>query len=63
MKQTYKPDFICYDKIIIELKSVKDIASKHQAQVINYLKASKLPLGMIVNFGHYPNVEIKRIII
>ncbi len=63
LKQKYKPDFICYDKIIIELKAVKEITSEHQAQVINYLKATKLQLGMIVNFGHYPKVEIKRIVI
>ncbi|MFM8328539.1 MAG: GxxExxY protein, partial [Pirellulaceae bacterium] len=42
--QTYKPDFICFNQIIVELKAVKAIAPEHQAQVINYLKASGMKL-------------------
>ena len=61
LKKSYKPDFICFDKIIIELKGVRLITKEHQAQVINYLKATDLKLGLIVNFGAYPKVEIKRI--
>ena len=61
LKQTYKPDFICYDKIIVEIKAVKELASEHQAQLLNYLKATGLELGLLVNFGSYPNVEIIRI--
>ncbi|MBN1365936.1 MAG: GxxExxY protein [Syntrophaceae bacterium] len=63
LKQTYKPDFICYEKIIVELKAVKKIAPEHKAQLINYLKATGLRLGMLVNFGHYPKVEIERIVL
>lgn len=63
LKQTYQPDLICYKKIIIELKAVKEIAKSHEAQLHNYLKASGLRLGLLVNFGHYPKVQIKRIII
>ena len=62
LQQFYKPDFICHEKIIIELKAVKDITNQHQAQVINYLKETGLELGLIVNFGSYPKVEIKRIV-
>ena len=62
LKKTYRPDFICFDKIIIELKGVKAITKEHQAQVINYLKATGMKLGLIVNFGSYPKVEIKRIV-
>ena len=61
LKKSYKPDFICFDKIIVELKGVRMITKEHQAQVINYLKATDLKLGLIVNFGAYPKVEIKRI--
>jgi GxxExxY protein len=60
--QKYKPDFFCYEKIIVELKAVKEIANEHQAQVINYLKATGMELGLLVNFGSYPKVEIKRLI-
>lgn len=59
--QTYKPDFICYDKIIVELKAVKEIAPEHKAQLLNYLKATGLELGLLVNFGAYPKAEIIRI--
>jgi len=61
LSQTYKPDFICYSKIIVELKAVKEIASEHKAQLLNYLKATGLELGLLVNFGAYPKVEIVRI--
>jgi GxxExxY protein len=63
LNKTYKPDLICFDKIIIELKGVKSITNEHQAQVLNYLKATELKLGFIVNFGAYPKVEIKRIVL
>lgn len=58
--QTYKPDFICYQKIIVELKAVKEIAPEHKAELINYLKATGLELGLLINFGSYPKAEIIR---
>lgn len=60
LEQTYKPDIICRGQIILELKAVKVIAPEHQAQMLNYLKATGLRLGLIVNFGHHPKVEIER---
>ncbi len=63
LKQKYKPDLICWDKIIVELKAVKQIAPEHEAQVLNYLKASRLKLGLLVNFGAYPKAEIKRLVL
>jgi len=62
LKQTYKPDFICFDNIIVEIKAVKELTNEHQAQVINYLKATDMELGSLVNFGSYPKAEIKRLI-
>ena len=62
LKQTYKPDFICYNKIIVELKALSDLSGDHEAQLLNYLKATNLRLGLLVNFGHYPKVQIKRMI-
>jgi len=62
LEQTYKPDFICYGKIIVELKAVKVLAPEHRAQVHNYLKATGLELGLLVNFAHYPKAEIERIV-
>jgi hypothetical protein len=47
------PDFVCYGQIVVELKAVKDIAPEHKVQVINYLKATGMKLGVLVNFGAY----------
>ena len=60
--QTYKPDFICYGLIVVELKAAKELANEHRAQAHNYLKATGLQLALLVNFGHYPLVEIERIV-
>lgn len=62
LKHTFKPDFICYDKIVVELKSVSQLIDEHRAQVLNYLNATGYQLGLLVNFGHYPKVEYERII-
>ncbi len=57
----YFADFKCYDKIIIETKSVSNLVPEHTAQVLNYLKATNIRLGLLVNFG--PNkIEFKRIV-
>lgn len=63
LRQTYKPDLICYNKIILELKAVKDIAPEYKAQVINYLKATNLKLGLLINFGSHPKVQIERLVL
>ena len=51
LNQEYIADFVCYDKIIVELKAVDIITGMHQAQVINYLKATDFKLGILANFG------------
>ena len=58
----YVPDFVCFGRIIVEIKAVKELGNEHRAQVHNYLKATGLELGLLVNFGHYPKVEIERIV-
>lgn len=62
LKHTYKPDFICYGKIIVEIKAVKEFTNEHQAQVLNYLKATGMELGLLINFGSHPKAETKRLI-
>lgn len=63
LRQKYIPDLICWDKIIVELKAVKQIAPEHEAQILNYLKASGMKLGLLINFGAYPKAEIKRFVL
>jgi len=61
--QLYRVDFVCYDKIILEIKAVKSLEDIHLAQIMNYLKATGFKLGFLVNFYSYPKVEIKRIVL
>ncbi|MFO7907793.1 MAG: GxxExxY protein [Planctomycetota bacterium] len=62
LQQRYIPDFICFDKIILEIKAVSGLCDEHRAQVHNYLKGSGHRLGLLVNFGHYPKLEYERIV-
>jgi GxxExxY protein len=61
LKQTYEPDYACFEKIIVELKSVSALADEHRGQLLNYLHASGFELGLLVNFGHCPRLEYERI--
>lgn len=63
LKQRYIPDFMCYEKIIVELKAVTQLTDEHRAQVLNYLKATGYRLGLLINFGHYPKLEYERLIL
>jgi len=59
----FTPDVICFEKIIVEIKAVKELAEEHRAQVLNYLKATGLKVGLLVNFGHYPRLQWERLVI
>ncbi len=61
LNKKYISDFICYNQIIVELKTVEKLKSEHYAQVLNYLKATKCTLGILINFGS-SSLEYKRII-
>ncbi len=61
LRQTYEPDYVCFEKIIVELKAVSALADEHRAQLLNYLHATGFELGLLVNFGHYPGLEYERI--
>jgi GxxExxY protein len=63
LQKTYEADLICFDKIILELKAINEIGNEHRAQVFNYLKATGLRLGILINFGHYPKATIERIVL
>jgi GxxExxY protein len=58
----YKPDFICYDAVIVELKALDRLSGKEKAQVINYLKATGTERGLLLNFGTV-RLEYERLIL
>jgi len=63
LRRTFKPDFICYDKIIVEIKAVSNLVDEHRSQVLNYLHATGFRLGILVNFGQYPKLEYERFVL
>ncbi|MEO5960583.1 MAG: GxxExxY protein [Opitutaceae bacterium] len=63
LQQGFIADFVCFDKIIVELKAVSYLADEHRAQVLNYLNATGYKLGLLVNFGHHPKLEWERIVL
>ena len=63
LKATYKADFVCYGKIIVELKAVSYLDDSHRAQVYNYLHATGFKLGLLMNFGNTDELEKERIVI
>ena len=60
LNKSFRADFVCFNKIIVELKAVSELVDGCYAQVYNYLKASGLRLGILINFG-LPSLEVKRI--
>ena len=58
----YRPDFVCFEKVIVELKAHVDLCDAHRSQLHNYLKSTGLRLGLLVNFGHHPKLEYERIV-
>jgi GxxExxY protein len=63
LKQTYKPDFLCNNKIIVEIKALSKIMDEHRAQILNYLNEAGFKLGLLVNFGHHSKLEYERFIL
>jgi GxxExxY protein len=57
----YKADFLCFESVIVELKALSELSSVHEAQILNYLKATGLSVGLLLNFGA-PRLEFRRLI-
>jgi GxxExxY protein len=62
LEKTYDPDYVCFGKIIVEIKALAELNDRERAQVHNYLKATGYRLGLLVNFGHHPQLEYERIV-
>lgn len=63
LKQTYKADFVCFGKIIVELKAVNALDDVHRSQVHNYLHVTGFKLGLLLNFGYPNELEKERIVL
>ncbi len=61
LKEPFTADFVCYDRIIIEIKSMSSIPQETKQQVVNYLKATNFKLGLLINFGE-SSLKWKRLI-
>jgi len=59
LEKIYQPDFICFDDIIVEIKALEKLSGKEESQIINYLKATGLDVGLLLNFGSN-SLEFKR---
>jgi len=60
---TFFADFICYEKVLLEVKAVSQLVGGHRSQVLNYLKATGLRLGLLVNFHSSPTLDYERIVL
>lgn len=58
----YRTDLICYEQIIVELKALKKLSGTEEGQVLNYLKATGLKVGVLINFGSYGRLEWRRLV-
>jgi len=63
LKKEFIADLICFGKIIVELKAQDNLSGKEEAQVLNYLKATGVRLGLVINFGSHPMLEWKRFVL
>ena len=62
LKKRFSADFVCYNKIVVELKALGELSTDHEAQVLNYLKTSGNKLGLLLNFGSR-SLQYKRLVL
>lgn len=60
MDKFYQADLLCYGKIIVELKAVSDLSGEHTEQLLNYLKATGIEVGLVLNFGNSEGLQKER---
>jgi len=61
LEKKYQPDFMCFGEIIVEIKALERLSGTEESQIINYLKATKLKVGLLINFGS-KSLEHKRFV-
>jgi GxxExxY protein len=60
LEKTYQADFVCFGSVILEIKAVSRLTGEHRAQILNYIHATGIDVGLLVNFGHFPKIEHER---
>ena len=63
LKRRYVPDLFVFGGVIVELKAVSQLLPEHEAQLINYMRITKQPVGYLINFAHKDTLEWKRFIL
>jgi len=63
LKKRYLPDLMLFDCLVVELKAVTKLLPEHEAQLFNYLRLTRRPIGYLINFGHKDTLEWKRLIL
>ena len=62
LKKEYVADLVCYGQIIVEIKALDRLSGKEESQILNYLKATGLRVGVLINFGSSGRLEWKRFV-
>jgi GxxExxY protein len=62
LKKRYEPDFVCYDQVIVEIKALNQLSGTEESQLLTYLKATGLRVGLLANFGSIGKLEWKRFV-
>ncbi len=63
LKRRFVPDLVVLDRLVVELKSVKSLLPEHEAQLMNYMRITRQPVGYLINFGPIGKVEWKRFVL
>jgi len=63
LKNRYIPDLFIFGQLVVELKAVTELLPEHEAQLFNYMRIARRPVGYLVNFGHKGTLEWKRLIL
>jgi len=63
LKKRYFPDLVVFGAVVVELKALTELAAEHEAQLFNYMRIARQPVGYLINFGHKGALEWKRLIL
>ena len=62
LRSGFRPDLVCFGKLVVELKAVSSLGDEHRGQVLNYVRAGGFEVGLLINFGSYPRLQYERFV-